>query len=994
MKSGRCIRCQCVKRGSPCTDCWPSSMNPSRCQNLAALVTNPRCRQNSDVSVTNQSCQDSTVSITHPSTRDSCSKEGTDGVHDSPQGADCQQVASTTADVRNLEEFLSRPRAMLKRIPRLSRITAARKLAIIINSVVSKNDLASWSRLLRFPKSCFSRPRRAGKRWKLSQLVNNQVTEESSSCELSTLTPIQRPKPGKHKNSIDAITARVSSKLEEADFRGAVRLVSSEDTLADHSDSTLSALRKKHLPPHKDSFIPGLVSQSVQPPSIDSVSVSKAIMSFPNGSGGGCDGLLPQHLKDLISPSAGEGGVILLKALANLSMLILEGKTPSEIRPILFGASLTPLKKKCGGIRPIAVGCTIRRLVSKCAVSHALSTIPHLLAPHQLGFGIPGGVEAAIHACRVYLSHLPPNKAVLKVDFENAFNSIRRDKILCAVKQHIPELLAYVHSAYSAPSNLRWDQVQLASAEGIQQGDPLGPMLFCLTIHDLVSSLSSEFNVFYLDDGTIGGSLESLASDLQIIEEKGLELGLRLNITKSELICKDESAAHCQILLSEFPRLQVTPSDNAVLLGSPLGDASMSVLLENQIHQLRVIGERLHHLHSHDALTLLRHSFAIPKLLHILRTSPAFQSSLLLAWDSLLLSTFSEITNISFNLEDQAWIQATLPVRYGGLGIRRASFLAPSAFLASAVGASSLMQEILPPHMSQFSYPEKDFALTIWGEKLPTPVTPPEEASSQKAWEEPRLSVVFNSLIASSDQVSKARLLAVSTSESGAWLLAPPISSLGLRMSDDTIRIAIGLRVGAPLCLPHKCVHCGSEVDQFGTHGLSCRFSQGRLSRHKAINDIIFHSLATANIPSRLEPPGLFRSDGKRPDGVSVAPWSQGKHLVWDATCVDTFCASNLRHSSTCPGGAAAMAESVKANKYAQLDPVYQFQPIAVETCGSIGPDSLSFLKALGRRLMLTTGEPRSCSFMLQRLSVAVQTGNATSILGSIATASDNYADF
>ena len=117
----------------------------------------------------------------------------------------------------------------------------------------------------------------------------------------------------------------------------------------------------------------------------------------------------------------------------------------------------------------------------------------------------------------------------------------------------------------------------------------------------------------------------------------------------------------------------------------------MSVLLENQVHQLRVIGERLHHLYSHDALTLLRHSFAIRKLLHILRTSPAFQSPLLLAWDSLLLSTFSEITNIAFNLEDQAWIQATL--------------LAPSAFLASALGASSLMQEILPPYMSQFSYP-------------------------------------------------------------------------------------------------------------------------------------------------------------------------------------------------------------------------------------------------------------------------------------------------
>ena len=78
-----------------------------------------------------------------------------------------------------------------------------------------------------------------------------------------------------------------------------------------------------------------------------------------------------------------------------------------------------------------------------------------------------------------------------------------------------------MHSAYSAPSVLLWDGVQLSSAEGIQQGDPLGPMLFCLGIHDLVSSLSSEFNVFYLDDGTIGGDLQDLENDLARIESVG-----------------------------------------------------------------------------------------------------------------------------------------------------------------------------------------------------------------------------------------------------------------------------------------------------------------------------------------------------------------------------------------------------------------------------------------------------------------------------------------
>ena len=46
--------------------------------------------------------------------------------------------------------------------------------------------------------------------------------------------------------------------------------------------------------------------------------------------------------------------------------------------------------------------------------------------------------------------------------------------------------------------------------------------------------------------------------------------------------------------------------------------------LHNKISQLRLVGERLCHLGAHDAITILRYSLAIPKLLHILRTSPAF----------------------------------------------------------------------------------------------------------------------------------------------------------------------------------------------------------------------------------------------------------------------------------------------------------------------------------------------------------------------------------
>ena len=50
--------------------------------------------------------------------------------------------------------------------------------------------------------------------------------------------------------------------------------------------------------------------------------------------------------------------------------------------------------------------------------------------------------------------------------------------------------------------------------------------------------------------------------------------------------------------------------------------------------------------------------------------------------------------------------------------------------------------------------------------------------------------------------LAQVRLLAASAKESSAWLHALPISSLGLRMDDNTIRVAVGLRL-APLFVVH-----------------------------------------------------------------------------------------------------------------------------------------------------------------------------------------------
>jgi hypothetical protein len=79
-------------------------------------------------------------------------------------------------------------------------------------------------------------------------------------------------------------------------------------------------------------------------------------------------------------------------------------------------------------------------LAAKLVNQYAITKLSSLIAPVQLGVGVPGGVEAAVHATRRYLQHLPPNNAIVKLDFRNAFNTIRRDAILEASHTALPEV--------------------------------------------------------------------------------------------------------------------------------------------------------------------------------------------------------------------------------------------------------------------------------------------------------------------------------------------------------------------------------------------------------------------------------------------------------------------------------------------------------------------------------------------------------------------------
>ena len=155
------------------------------------------------------------------------------------------------------------------------------------------------------------------------------------------------------------------------------------------------------------------------------------------------------------------------------------------------------------------------------------------------------------------------------------------------------------------------------------------------------------------------------------------------------------------------------------------------------------------------------------------------------------------------------------------------------------------------------------------------------------------------------------------------------------------------------------------------------------LPRHANINDVVKRALTAAGIPSWLEPVGMDRADSRRPDGVTVFPYSDGKCLAWDATCVDTYSASSVINSAIAPGFAAGAAEERKRVRYQGITDRYLFEPVAIETTGVVGPETRMFLQHLGKRITAHSGDRRETAWLYERLSVAVARGNSASILAT-----------
>ena len=145
--------------------------------------------------------------------------------------------------------------------------------------------------------------------------------------------------------------------------------------------------------------------------------------------------------------------------------------------------------------------------------------------------------------------------------------------------------------------------------------------------------------------------------------------------------------------------------------------------------------------------------------------------------------------------------------------------LIPSAFLASAAGTLRILNDILPVRLYIQMDSSKVRTVDAW-KKLPSSDVPTEaKQGMQKEWDDLAAKKIAKELLDNArGPLDQARLRAAAAPYFGDWLLAPPIAAVGLRMTNESIMIATGMRLGISICEPHLCSYW-MQVESRSIHG-------------------------------------------------------------------------------------------------------------------------------------------------------------------------------
>ena len=603
-----------------------------------------------------------------------------------------------------MEEIATLPVGTVTHVPRAVRSTLAAVLSDCLRAA-RVEGIWGFVRLSMLAKAVLRSPPRGGRRKRY--VVSACIAARLRRWQQGDLVDLWREarEDGRPRaatcgaESIARDNARRALRLaKDGRYGDAMRALGSTGCASPTDPAALQEICARHpsadLPEWSEHSPPALV--------VDREAVLSALCSFSRGASPGGSKLRAQHLVDAMTGTTIPAAAECQAELTRFVNMLLSGRADRHLAPWLVGAPLTGLLKPGGGLRPIAVGEVLRRLVSRLACTSARSRLPEIFLPYgQVGVGIRGGLEAAVHTLRSFVAThgADQNLCCLKLDMRNAFNECSRSSLLHRTRKELPELFAWIQWCYATAGELRFGSHQVLSTTGVQQGDPLGPLLFSLVLLEALDEVGGldalSLCLWYLDDGTLVGPRPVVRCFLDRLLATGPKYGLFVHMAKCELYWPSGDQA-----FPEFPEAIVRvgdQQDGIELLGSPVfgSDKFFEEAVQRRVSKILAAQDHLEDLDNPQvALHLLRSCLSLCKVNHLLRTVPApLAASQWLQFDAGLRAALGRIVHTS--VPDDAWTQATLPCRLGGLGLREATSVQPAAFLGSCNSTRQLCHRLL-----------------------------------------------------------------------------------------------------------------------------------------------------------------------------------------------------------------------------------------------------------------------------------------------------------
>jgi len=654
------------------------------------------------------------------------------------------------------------------------------------------------------------------------------------------------------------------------------------------------------------------------------------------------------------------------------------------------------------------------------------------------------GTEVGLQVARQWCSRHSGdvNAVFLKLDFANAFNTVDRTSFLREVRHKMPGLAPWADFCYSHPSKLVFGAHTIASETGVQQGDPLGPLLFSLALQPALQEMANfqapdgqrlELVFSYLDDLCLAGSSSVVASALNTLKTRCADIGLVLSTGLTDetgrLISKDKceliltGGAASSVAVGLFPTdFKVVRDGNFELLGGPIGDATFcnSHTQERVAKALKVLKALGETPDPQVALRLLRNCAGFCKMVYSVRVVPAsFHADALQTFDAQVRACFEQFTCL--HPDDTQWAQATLGTDSGGLGLRSLAKHSNAAFLASRSACLDLCKDLDPAHVFESQdrtglSPERA-AFDAYNSSVNDDKRLPSVASGRLSQKELSKAVdqrAFGQLscASSASQSRRAHLSLVSASGAGLYLQAVPSKEAKLD-NEPALFIAMLRRwLRVPFAEQElECPLCDGTLDPFGDHALVCCGGGDRTRRHNLLRNMAYHAAAAASLNPELERPGLLPqrpsfgslyehggsiSDGdsspsaRRPADVYIPRWRGGPPAAWDFAVTSGLRLDAMAGSAQDPEAVLTRYEDHKCSfqdtKARCSEQGITFLPLIMEAVGGgWSKTARGVWSELAKSSALAMGEletASSCAVMLQqRLSMVLHRENARACL-------------